>query len=73
MNGVFTGLANFYEGQGLYALAEPWRQQCVSVAKSRLGENHPHVATSLNNLAQLYRSQGKYEAAEPLYIQAFIK
>ncbi len=28
------------------------------------------VATSLNNLANLYKSQGKYEEAEPLYLQA---
>ncbi len=25
------------------------------------------MATSLNNLAELYRTQGKYEQAEPLY------
>ncbi|NJO27527.1 MAG: tetratricopeptide repeat protein [Richelia sp. SL_2_1] len=67
---VFTGLAWFYDGQGLYALAEPWYQQCISTVKSRLGENHPHTATSFNNLANLYNSQGRYEAAEPLYIQA---
>ncbi|MBF2015870.1 MAG: tetratricopeptide repeat protein [Rivularia sp. T60_A2020_040] len=67
---AFTGLARYYDGQGLYALAEPWCQQCVSAVISRLGENHPHVATSLNNLAVLYCSQGRYEAAEPLYIQA---
>ena len=67
---AFTGLARFYEGQGLYALAEPWYQQCLSAVTSRLGENHPDVATSLNNLAQLYSSQGKYEAAEPLFLQA---
>jgi tetratricopeptide (TPR) repeat protein len=35
-----------------------------------LGENHPDVANSLNNLAELYRSQGRYEEAEPLYLQA---
>jgi tetratricopeptide (TPR) repeat protein len=28
------------------------------------------LATSLNNLAELYKSQGKYEKAEPLYLQA---
>jgi tetratricopeptide (TPR) repeat protein len=28
------------------------------------------LATSLNNLAELYRSQGKYDRAEPLYLQA---
>ncbi len=67
---AFSGLGRFYEGQGLYSLAEPWYQQCVSVIKSRLGENHPDVASSLNNLALLYSSQGRYEAAEPLYLQA---
>ena len=35
-----------------------------------LGEEHPDVATSLNNLAALYRSQGRYEEAEPLYLSA---
>ncbi len=35
-----------------------------------LGDNHPHVATSLNNLAELYRSQGRYTEAEPLYSEA---
>ena len=28
------------------------------------------LATTLNNLARLYKSQGRYEEAEPLYIQA---
>jgi len=35
-----------------------------------LGEAHPDVATSLNNLAALYDSQGRYEEAEPLYRDA---
>ncbi len=36
-----------------------------------LGEEHSLVATSLNNLAALYESQGRYnEAAEPLCLQA---
>ena len=67
---AFTGLAWFYSGQGLYALAEPWLEQCVSTVKSRLGENHPLVALSFNNLAELYYYQGRYEEAEPLHIQA---
>ncbi|MDF5713878.1 MAG: tetratricopeptide repeat protein [Rhizonema sp. NSF051] len=67
---VFYGLGRFYSGQGLYALAEPWLEQCVSVVQCRLGESHTHVATSFNNLAALYASQGKYVRAEPLYIKA---
>jgi tetratricopeptide (TPR) repeat protein len=35
-----------------------------------LGDDHPDVATSLNNLAGLYDSQGRYSEAEPLYQQA---
>ncbi|MCV3212581.1 tetratricopeptide repeat protein [Plectonema radiosum NIES-515] len=67
---VFLGLGTFYEGQGLYAIAEPWYKQCVEVFRASLGEEHPHVATSLNNLAYLYKSQGRYSDAEPLHIQA---
>ncbi len=35
-----------------------------------LEPEHPSVATTLNNLALLYESQGKYEEAEPLYKRA---
>ena len=35
-----------------------------------LGADHPDTASSLNNLAELYRAQGRYEDAEPLYDQA---
>jgi len=30
----------------------------------------PHTATSYNNLAELYRSMGQYQKAEPLYLKA---
>jgi CHAT domain-containing protein/tetratricopeptide (TPR) repeat protein len=67
---AFTGIARFYVGQGLYALAEvPYQRRLISVRKI-LGSRHPSVATSLNNLAELYRSQAKYEEAEPLYLEA---
>jgi CHAT domain-containing protein len=35
-----------------------------------LGREHPDVATSLNNLALLYSSQGNYGKAEPLYLRS---
>ena len=38
--------------------------------KRILGEEHPDVATSLNNIATLYYDQGHYSEAEPLYTQA---
>jgi tetratricopeptide (TPR) repeat protein len=66
----YTGLARNYYGQGLYAIAEPYHQACLTATRTRLGDNHRDVALSLNNLALLYRSQGRYTEAEPLYLEA---
>ena len=38
-----------------------------------LAEGHPDVATSLNNLAALYKAQGHYAEAEPLYQRSLAK
>ena len=66
----FVGLGRFYEGQGAYGQAEPWYERCVEVVGDRLGDEHPDVALSLNNLAGLYNAQGRYSDAEPLYVEA---
>ena len=66
----YVGISRFYEAQGFYKEAEPWRKQCLDIVKQRLGEDHPYVASSLNNLANLYNAQGRYSEAEPLYLQA---
>ncbi|WP_292858892.1 tetratricopeptide repeat protein, partial [Nostoc sp. LPT] len=66
----FIGLARFYEGQGAYVQALPWHEQSLSATRKRFEDEHPSVATSLNNLALLYESQGRYSDAEPLYIEA---
>ncbi|MHC5777322.1 tetratricopeptide repeat protein [Nostoc sp.] len=67
---IFVGIGRFYEGQGLYKLAEPWYKECVSICRYLFAGDHPHVAASLNNLAGLYHSQGGYSEAEPLLTQA---
>jgi len=59
-----------YESQGRYQEAEPLYLQALSIDRLSLPENHPELATHLNNLAGLYRSQGRYQEAEPLYLQA---
>ena len=59
-----------YAYQRRYEEAEPLLIQALELSQRLLGDNHPLVATSLNNLAFLYESQGKYEEAEPLYLQA---
>ena len=53
-----------------YGEAEPFLQQALSISARQLGAEHPDTATSLNNLAGLYQSQGKYSEAEPLYVRA---
>jgi tetratricopeptide (TPR) repeat protein len=63
-------LAGLYDSQGKYKEAEPLYQQALALSQKLLGDDHPHVAQSLNNLAGLYYSQGKYKEAEPLYQQA---
>jgi tetratricopeptide (TPR) repeat protein len=67
---VFTGLGRFYQGQGLYQVAEFWYQQLVKVCQTLFTGDHPNVATSLNNLAVVYDNQGKYSKAELLYLDA---
>ncbi len=66
----FAGIGRFYEGQGNYSFAEPWRRNCLDVIQQRVGKEHPYLATSQNNLATLYESQGRYEEAELLYLSA---
>ncbi|MEH2226973.1 tetratricopeptide repeat protein, partial [Nostoc sp.] len=56
--------------QGRYSDAEPLLIEALAMRKRLLGDEHPSVATSLNNLAGLYDSQGRYSDAEPLYIEA---
>jgi tetratricopeptide (TPR) repeat protein len=38
--------------------------------EERLGDEHPDIATRFNHLASIYKSQGQYAKAEPLYQQA---
>ena len=62
---------------GDYARAEPLYLQSAALWRKAYGGdvnseklNHPSYATSLNNLANLYKAQGDSAKAEPLYRQA---
>ncbi|MEL6816657.1 MAG: tetratricopeptide repeat protein, partial [Cyanobacteria bacterium J06598_3] len=65
-----TGLARFYQSMSRWVEAERCCQRSLEIRKAELGERHPDTASSLNNLAELYRSQGRYGDAEPLYVEA---
>jgi tetratricopeptide (TPR) repeat protein len=53
-----------------YAQAEPMFRRALAIYEKALGPEHPDVATSLNNLAELYHDQGQYGKAEPLHERA---
>jgi tetratricopeptide (TPR) repeat protein/CHAT domain-containing protein len=55
---------------GQYSDAIPIAQRVLAILEEVLGNNHPDVAASLNNLAALYQRQGRYADAEPLYQRA---
>jgi tetratricopeptide (TPR) repeat protein len=42
-------------------------QRALAIWEKALGPKNPDVVRSLNNLAVLYRSEGKYDGAERLY------
>jgi tetratricopeptide (TPR) repeat protein len=55
---------------GDYVQAETHYQQALAIQRTLLGEQHPDIATSLNNLAVLYGDTGNYAQAESLSRQA---
>jgi len=59
-----AGLAAYQQGD--YAEAEKHFAAALEAAEG-YGEDDPRLGTSLNNLAGLYRAQGRYGEAEPLY------
>ncbi|MBN2704098.1 MAG: tetratricopeptide repeat protein [Pontiellaceae bacterium] len=50
--------------------AEPLMRRALAILESSLGENHPNVAASLNNLAQLLKATNRLAEAEPLMRRA---
>ena len=55
--------------QGKYKEAEKQWEAALKEAEG-FGPEAPRLATSLNNLGELYRVQGRYAEAEPLYKRA---
>ena len=53
--------------QGKYDRAVVVAQKALEVAEQNVGRDHPDVALSLNNLAELYRTQGDYAKATQLH------
>ena len=66
LNNAYNRFTELY-AQGRYEEAFPFAKQALKLGEQKFGPDHPNTATFLNNLAALYRAQGKYAKAEPLY------
>ena len=53
-----------------HAAAEPLYRRALAIDERSFGPEHPNVATSLNNLAQLLKATNRLAEAEPLYRRA---
>jgi CHAT domain-containing protein/Tfp pilus assembly protein PilF len=56
-----------YYSQHKYTEAEPLYKRALEIREKALGEDHPDVAQSLNNLAILDRARGRHAEAEAHY------
>jgi len=53
-----------------WAEAEPVLDRALAMAEKSFGQEHPDVATALNNLAELLRTTNRFAQAEPLIRRA---
>lgn len=67
---VFTDNGRDSFLQGKLEQAERFFLSALQEAKEGFGERDPHVASSCNNLAELYRVMKAFDKAEPLYLEA---
>ncbi len=61
-----NSLGALYQSQGEYTQAEPLFERSLAILEKALGPDHPNVATSLENLADLYRATKRGSEAEAL-------
>ena len=50
--------------------SRPLKERALAICEKALGPEHPHTATSLNNLACLLQAQGDLAGARPLFERA---
>ncbi len=60
---LLNGAGYYLYEHAQYSEAEPLLERALAIREKVLGAEHPDTALSFNNLAALYRSQGKYEQA----------
>ena len=62
-----TSLGMMFHSLGKYEQAEHYTREAMALCKEIVGEDHPIMATQLNNLAAILKAQGKTDDTIPLY------
>ena len=57
--------------QGHLRRSEELQRESLRIRQDRLGDHHPAVATSLNNLALVHQARGDFEEAEATFRRVF--
>jgi len=65
---TYTNLSGIYEVDSLYSIAEDFALKAIDIHKRR--NNKLNEAYAINNLANIYLSQGKFEKSRVLYFEA---
>jgi hypothetical protein len=58
--------AELYRAQGKYSEATPPYERALTIVEKNLGKDHPYVAATRENMAELYKKMGKWHEAERL-------
>ena len=64
---VLNQIAIYLKSRVAYGEALPLHERALAIKEKALGPDHPNVAITLNNMANLHYAQGRYDEALPLY------
>jgi len=67
---LLNQIGHYFRKHGPDEQVEHLYKHALAIYEQELGPDHPYVVTSIENLANLYRNQGKYDQAELLYHRA---
>jgi hypothetical protein len=65
-----NNLAAFYVWKGQYAQAEPLYKRALAIEEKVLGPEHPRLALTLENIAEVCRETGRAQEAKALATRA---
>ena len=61
----FIAVSDPFDRAAFWQLIAPMYEEILQILEAKLGPEHPDVATTLNNLAVLYRQYGRLRKSTP--------